>query len=159
MVAVFWFPHLTRPPKSFHGIHVNKGIPSIWVSSEKMCQYCHYRDFFLASVYHFALVGLKIAMDGNPIARKGSKFPGLKKFHRSQLIQNSNWKLHPLQICIASQFLNLHHWQPNLTAAAYIYGYIHFDKKYSVWILLTKYHEYRHEYHSYALLPKRVTRW
>ena len=124
-----------------------------------MCQYCHYRDFFLTSVFLFALVGLKIAMDGNPIARKGSKFPGLKKFHRSQLIQNSNWKLHPLQICIASQFLNLHHWQPNLTAAAYIYGYIHFDKKCSVWILLTEYHEYRQEYHSYALLPKRVTKW
>ena len=85
-------------------------------------------------MFLFALVGLKIAMDGNPIARKGLKFPSLKKFHRSQLIQNSNWKFHPLQICITSQFLNLHHWQPNRTAA---------DKKYSVWILLTQYHEYR----------------
>ena len=54
--------------------------------------------------------------------------------NRSQLIQNSNWKFHPLQICITSQFLNLHHWQPNRTAA---------DKKYSVWILLTEYHEHR----------------
>ena len=134
MVAVFQFPHLTRPAKSYHRIHVNKDIPSIWVSSEKMCQYCHYRDFFLTSVFLFALVGLKIAMGGNPIARKGSKFPGLKKFHRSQLIQNSNWKFHPLQICITSQFLNLHHLQPNRTAA---------DRKYSVWILLTQYHEYR----------------
>ena len=106
MVAVFQFPHLNGPAKSFHGIHVNKGIPSIWLSSEKMCQYCHHRDFFLTSVFLFALVGLKIAMDGNPIARKGSKFPSLKKFHRSQLIQNSNWKFHPLQICITSQFLN-----------------------------------------------------
>ena len=33
-----------------------------------------------------------------------------------------------------SQFLNLHPWHPNHTAA---------DKKYSVWILLTQYHEYR----------------
>ena len=35
MVAVFQFPHLNGPAKSFHGIHVNKGIPSIWLSSEK----------------------------------------------------------------------------------------------------------------------------
>ena len=46
MVAVFQFPHLTRPTKSFHGIHVNKGIPSICVSSETKCANIVIKEIF-----------------------------------------------------------------------------------------------------------------